>query len=65
MEEGDDDYQTEDLKDILNRPLPEAYKILLKDLSFGYVSMKNEHTGEYKHYYKTNAPRISANPNPP
>lgn len=37
---------------LLHKPLNQKYKMLLKDLRFDYVSMKDQ-TARYKHHYAT------------
>jgi len=46
------------IKEILELPTQKAYRILLGDLRFGYVDLKEG--GSYNHYYKTS---ISSNAN--
>lgn len=38
------------IQDVLNLPLAEAYRLLLKDLRFDYTNMKDA-SGNYKHHY--------------
>ena len=45
---------SEEMKNILSLPLPEAYKALLRDLRFGYANMTDE-KGKYKHFYGSHA----------
>jgi ubiquitin-protein ligase len=54
-EEPEDEEQiqlqaNEIIQEILKMPMPEAYKLLLKDLRFDYMEMKDT-TGKYKHHY--------------
>lgn len=37
---------------ILEMPLAQKYKILLKDLRFDYISMK-DNSGKFKHHYSS------------
>lgn len=53
----------EKMKAILELPIQQKYRTLLKELQFDYVSMKSEKkVGEYEHYDKA---EIASNLNPP
>lgn len=55
------EYHDSDMsQEILAKALPEAYRIWLRDLRFGYVSFKE--SGRYKHHYSSS---ISGNYTPP
>jgi hypothetical protein len=45
--DGDD--QQEMMQELLSKPLQESYRLLLQDLRFDYISMKE--TTKYKHHY--------------
>ena len=45
----------EHIKNALSLPLGQRYKVLLKDLRFDYMDMKDPGTGKYKHYYASTA----------
>jgi len=49
-------------KDALALPLPEKYKMLMKDLRFDYMDMKDISSKQYVHHYASNA---SGKANPP
>ena len=51
-EEGDDDNDADNLEATLALPLPQKYRILLQDLRFDYISMKDANS-RYKHHYAT------------
>lgn len=52
FEQLDDQQQEEEMKQILEKPLADKYKMLLQDLRFDYISMKNDQ-GKYQHYYSS------------
>ena len=47
FEESDGD----EMFDILSHPLAESYRLLLQNLRFDYVSMKDANTNRFKHHY--------------
>ena len=47
FEESDGD----EIFDILSHPLAESYRLLLQNLRFDYVSMKDANTNRFKHHY--------------
>ena len=55
----------QEIQDALSLPLPEAYKILLRDLRFDYMSMKDPKTSTYtnnSHHYASTATSLSTPP---
>ena len=54
VKEAHKDKQSEEIKGILSLPLDQAYKLLLKDLRFGYTNMRDD-KGKYKHFYHSHA----------
>ena len=44
------DTEEVNIQDILKLPLSQSYKLLLQDLRFGYMNMKDNYD-KYKHHY--------------